>query len=87
MPGLSVHRAQVERVPGGFSRGPVEQLKPHQHAGVEFLFVLKGSLAIKIAAAEYLLESEDSIYFDSAVAHSYRRRGLKPCTGVIVTVP
>jgi transcriptional regulator with XRE-family HTH domain len=70
-----------------FQEVPVEKLKPHQHAGVEFLFVLKGSLTIKIAAAEYLLESEDSIYFDSAVAHSYRRRGLKPCTGVIVTVP
>ncbi len=33
------------------------------------------------------LEAEDAIYFDSAVPHSYRRRGAKPCTGVIVTVP
>ena len=36
---------------------------------------------------ETLLEAEDAIYFDSAVLHSYRRRGSKPCTGVIVTVP
>ena len=64
-----------------------EKLKPHQHAGIEFLFVLKGSLTIKIGGEEFLLEAEDAIYFDSAVLHSYRRRGAKPCTGVIVTVP
>jgi transcriptional regulator with XRE-family HTH domain len=70
-----------------FQDVPVEKLKPHQHAGVEFVYVLKGSLTIKIAGEEFLLEPEDAIYFDSAVAHSYRRRGSKPCTGVIVTVP
>ena len=64
-----------------------EKLKPHQHAGIEFLFVLKGSLTIKIGSEEFQLEAEDAIYFDSAVLHSYRRRGAKPCTGVIVTVP
>jgi mannose-6-phosphate isomerase-like protein (cupin superfamily) len=70
-----------------FQEVPVEKLKPHQHAGVEFLYVLKGSLTVKIAGEEFLLEPEDAIYFDSAAAHSYRRRGSKPCTGVIVTVP
>lgn len=64
-----------------------EKIKTHQHPGVEFLYVLKGSLILKIATDEYQLEAEDSIYFDSAVMHSYRRRGSKPCTGVIVTVP
>ncbi len=70
-----------------FQEVPVEKLKPHQHAGVEFLYVIKGSLAIKIGGEEFVLEPEDAIYFDSAVLHSYRRRGRKPCTGVIVTVP
>lgn len=70
-----------------FQEVPVEKLKPHQHAGIEFLYVLNGSLAIKIGSEEFLLEAEDAIYFDSAVLHSYRRRGSKPCTGVIVTVP
>lgn len=65
----------------------VEKLKPHQHPGVEFLLILKGSLAVKIGSEEFILEPEDAIYFDSAVLHSYRRRGPKPCTGVIVTVP
>jgi len=70
-----------------FQEAPVEKLKPHQHAGVEFVYVMKGSLAIKIGGEEFLLEPEDAIYFDSAVLHSYRRRGSKLCTGVIVTVP
>lgn len=70
-----------------FQDVPVEKLKPHQHAGVEFLYVIKGSLALNIGREEVLLEAEDSIYFDSGVLHSYRRRGSKPCTGVIVTVP
>ena len=70
-----------------FQEVPAEKLKPHQHAGVEFLYVIKGSLAIKIGSEEFILEPEDSIYFDSAVLHSYRRVGSKACTGVIVTVP
>jgi transcriptional regulator with XRE-family HTH domain len=70
-----------------FQEVPVGNLKPHQHAGVEFLYVIKGSLAIKISSEEFVLEPEDSIYFDSAVPHSYRRMGSKACTGVIVTMP
>jgi transcriptional regulator with XRE-family HTH domain len=70
-----------------FQEIPLEKIKPHQHAGIEFLYVLKGTLAMKIGSEEFLLEAEDSIYFDSAVLHSYRRQGSKPCTGVIVTVP
>lgn len=70
-----------------FQELPAEKIKPHQHAGVEFLYVMKGTLALKIGSDEYVLEAEDAIYFDSAVAHSYRRRGPKACTGVIVTVP
>ena len=64
-----------------------EKLRPHQHPGVELLYLLKGSLTLKIGSEEFQLEAEDAIYFDAAVQHSYRRRGAKPCTGVIVTVP
>ena len=64
-----------------------EKQRPHQHPGVELLYLLKGSLTIKIGSDEFLLEAEDAIYFDSAVQHSYHRRGAKGCTGVIVTVP
>ena len=70
-----------------FQEVPREKIKPHQHAGIEFLFVIKGTLALKIGSEEFILEPEDAIYFDSGVMHSYRRHGAKPCTGVIVKVP
>jgi transcriptional regulator with XRE-family HTH domain len=70
-----------------FQELPPQKTKAHQHAGVEFLYVLKGTLSLKIGSEEFTLEADDSIYFDSAVQHSYRRIGAKPCIGVIVTVP
>ncbi|HXJ87272.1 MAG TPA: XRE family transcriptional regulator [Candidatus Binatia bacterium] len=70
-----------------FQEIPPEKLRPHQHPGVELLYLLKGSLTLKIGSEEFQLEAEDAIYFDAAVQHSYRRRGAKLCTGVIVTVP
>lgn len=70
-----------------FQEVPLEKVKPHQHAGIEFLYLIKGSLTLKIGGDEYQLEAEDAIYFDSTAPHSYRRRGAKPCTGVIVTMP
>jgi len=70
-----------------FQEIPTEKAKPHLHPGVELVYVMKGSLTIRIGSEEFQLEAEDAIYFDSAVLHSYRRRGPKPCTGLIVTVP
>jgi transcriptional regulator with XRE-family HTH domain len=70
-----------------FQEVPAAKQKPHQHAGVEFLYLLKGSLTLKIASDEFVLEADDAIYFDAGVLHSYIRRGAKPCVGVIVTVP
>jgi transcriptional regulator with XRE-family HTH domain len=70
-----------------FQESPTDKLKPHTHSGVEVLYVLKGSLTVKVGSDEYALEAEDAIYFDSSVPHSYRRRGAKPCVGVVVTVP
>jgi len=77
---LSAYVAEFQELSG-------EKVKAHQHPGVELLYLIKGSLTLKIGSEEFELEAEDAIYFDSAVLHSYRRRGSKPCTGVIVTVP
>lgn len=64
-----------------------DKIKPHQHAGVEFLYLLAGELNLKIASEEFQLETGDAIYFDSAVQHSYRRLSKKACNALIVTVP
>ena len=70
-----------------FEELPPEKTKPHQHSGIEFLYVIKGTLEMKIGGEEFTLEAEDAIYFDSGLQHSYRRLQQKPCTAVIVTVP
>jgi mannose-6-phosphate isomerase-like protein (cupin superfamily) len=63
-----------------------EKARVHYHPGIEFLYVIGGDLGLKIGQEEYLLNSGDSIYFDSSVPHSYRRVGQKECSGIVVTV-
>ena len=63
-----------------------EKARVHFHPGIEFLYLINGELALKIGTEEYQLEAGDSIYFDSAIPHSYRRNGKKPCDGLVVTV-
>jgi transcriptional regulator with XRE-family HTH domain len=62
-----------------------EKARVHQHPGIEFIYVITGDLLLKIGAEEHLLETSDSIYFDSGVQHSYRHQGKKPCQAVVVT--
>lgn len=57
----------------------------HHHPGVEFLSVLRGKLEIHIGAEDHILESGDSIYFESSLPHSYRRVSQKPCSAIVVT--
>jgi transcriptional regulator with XRE-family HTH domain len=70
-----------------FQPVPVEKLRPHQHAGAEFLYVLKGRLALRVANEDHFLDAGDSVYFNSTRPHSYRSVGGKPCAGLVVSVP
>jgi phosphate butyryltransferase len=47
-----------------------DELEYNQHPGEEFHFVIKGSLKIIVGEQEYILDAEDSIYFDSALPHA-----------------
>jgi len=62
-----------------------EKLRPHDHAGVEFLYVIQGALSLHISGTEYPLDAGDAIYFDATLPHAYRRRGARACTAVVVT--
>ena len=75
---LSAYYAEFQPLPPGKAR-------PHHHSGVEFLSVLRGKLEIRIGTEEHVLDSGDSIYFDSSAPHSYRRSSQKPCTAIVVT--
>ena len=65
----------------------VEKLRPHQHPGVEFVFVTEGKLGLRIGSEEHVLDEQDAIYFDSSVVHNYRRLSKKPCKAILVTTP
>jgi transcriptional regulator with XRE-family HTH domain len=64
-----------------------ERPRLHQHAGVEFLYMIRGKLDLFFGADIHTLDAGDAIYFDSSVRHGYRRSGAHPSTGLIVTVP
>ena len=69
-----------------FPKTPAERLRTHEHDGVEFIYVLSGTLTVKIGEEEHKLRKEDAIYFDSSVAHGYRLVGNPPCSAVVVTL-
>lgn len=64
---------------------PPEKLQSHEHAGVEFLYVIEGVLSLHIDGDAHALEAGDAIYFDATVPHAYRRSGGRSCSAVVVT--
>lgn len=63
----------------------VAKPRPHEHAGAEFIHVLKGTLLLKLGAEEHELAEGDSMYFDASQPHSYSRLGARPCEAIVVT--
>jgi transcriptional regulator with XRE-family HTH domain len=66
---------------------PTDHTRPHSHPGVEFLYVLQGTLHLQVAEQDHELEAGDAIYFDSHVPHAYRRAGTRTCSAVVITAP
>jgi transcriptional regulator with XRE-family HTH domain len=62
-----------------------DKLRPHDHPGVEFLYVMSGVLSLHIKGEEHVLDAGDAIYFDATLPHAYRRSGGRSCTAVVVT--
>jgi len=60
--------------------------KSHQHPGCEFLYLLKGTMAIQHGAESYQMEQGDAVYFDSNVPHSYGCVGNSSASVLIVTM-
>jgi transcriptional regulator with XRE-family HTH domain len=68
-----------------FPSGTPDKQKPHDHPGVEFIYMLEGTLALHLGEDDYELDAGDSMYFDSTVPHSYRRAGGRTCAAIVVT--
>jgi len=70
-----------------FERREPGEREPHAHAGAEFIYLLKGTLALAVGDEEHVLEEGDSVYFDSGAPHAYRRVGAPACAAIVVTTP
>lgn len=62
-----------------------DKIRLHQHAGVEFIYVLKGRLTLKVGADIEHFDAGDSLYFDSQMPHGYSRSGSKTCSALVIT--
>jgi transcriptional regulator with XRE-family HTH domain len=60
--------------------------KAHQHPGSEFLYLLKGTMAILHGAESYQMEQGDAVYFDANIPHSYACVGANSASALIVTM-
>lgn len=68
-----------------FQPTAVSKLQPHDHAGAELVFVLRGQLTVRLDLVDYTLDARDALYFDPTVPHSYRRTGGRMCEAIVVT--
>ena len=64
-----------------------DRLRPHDHAGVEFIYVIAGTLRLQMPGEEHELAAGDAMYFDATIPHAYRRGGRRSCTALVVTAP
>jgi transcriptional regulator with XRE-family HTH domain len=62
-----------------------DRMRLHAHPGAELILVLNGALHLRVGEENHVLEAGDSIYFDAAIPHAYRRHDRPPCTAVVVT--
>jgi transcriptional regulator with XRE-family HTH domain len=68
-----------------FQAVSAEEASVHTHEGAEVIYVMEGTVAVTVGEQEHVLQAGDSIYFDPAPPHSYRRIGRRPCRAVIST--
>jgi transcriptional regulator with XRE-family HTH domain len=64
-----------------------EASEPHEHPGAEIIYVLRGELVVNLEGEDFALGEGDSMYFDCAHSHTYRRKGSSPCAAIIVVAP
>ena len=50
-----------------FDAAPAGKIASHQHNGVEFIYVIDGTLGITVGTQDNALRAGDAIYFDSSV--------------------
>lgn len=67
--------------------GKKEDVAQHTHEGHEFIYVLSGSLGLKVEDEEVALDASDTAYFNARLPHGYRSLGQQDCKAIVVTIP
>ena len=57
---------------------------PHEHNGVELVYVISGEIEIMIHNETHTLNARDSMFFDSQFPHSYKCAGEDRATAIVV---
>jgi transcriptional regulator with XRE-family HTH domain len=63
-----------------------QEIRPHVHAGYEFLYVLQGDLEIRHGDQVSVMEAGDAVYFDASTPHAYICSGKSAAVALIVTM-
>src|SRR5580698_1532136 len=63
-----------------------QDIRPHVHAGYEFLYVLQGELEIRHGAQLTQMDVGDAVYFDASAPHADLCAGKSPAVAPIVTM-
>jgi transcriptional regulator with XRE-family HTH domain len=63
-----------------------KEIRAHQHAGCEFLYLLSGQLNLQHGEVTHHVDTGDAVYFDATTIHSYCCSGSAPASALIVTL-
>ncbi len=63
-----------------------QDIRPHVHAGYEFLYVLQGELEIRHGDLVSVMDAGDAVYFDASTPHAYLCAGKSSAVALIVTM-
>jgi len=63
-----------------------EDVRMHEHPGIEVLYVLSGRLELRTANGQHELAEGDAVYFEAPVPHGYRRLGAEKAAALVVTL-
>jgi quercetin dioxygenase-like cupin family protein len=71
----------ITRMPSGFQSEEVS------HQGEEIVYILSGSMFIRVGEEEYIISSGDSLHFKSNVPHQWGNRSEEECVALFVNSP
>jgi len=81
LPGVDLELGRLEFAP----EADAGEFAPHQPGWIEYVAIEEGALEITLSGSDrYLLQTGDSIYYESDLPHAFRNPGRQPTVAYIV---